>query len=775
MPRTSQLTEVGKRRLELSNLDKVLYPEDGIVKAEVIQYYLKIAPTILRHIKGRPLSLVRYPDGIHGETFFQKQRPEWAPAWIEYVTLGDETKSIDYMMASEQASLVWLANLACLELHQIHARAPYFDKPDYFVFDLDPPEDFNFEDVVEIALDLKEHAESYGYHPFVKTTGKKGLHIVVPIESNESFAEVFEAAKDLAQPFVEQRQQTATLHIRKDRRKGRVLIDIYRNRSSQTIVAPYSLRGAKGGTVSTPLDWSELTELSDPSVYNLRTVVQKVVTEGDAWEALPAFAVPLHTGRSSSGHKRTVTPSRTKKTPEQLKEYERKRSFDHTPEPAPGLLEGRGDAFVVHRHHASRLHYDLRLEHEGALRSWAVPRGLPERPGVMRLAVEVEDHPLEYLTFEGEIPKGQYGGGMMWIYALGRFEITKEKKNGFYFRLQSKEVNAEYRIHRTKGKEWLLERVDEPQVDWLNDEIEFMLPVLESEVPDRPGLWYELKWDGIRAMIVVDDGQIRIMSRNQRDITGQFPELLIPQEAFRATNGVFDGEIVCFDSDGKPDFKQVVNRLHHTAESTINRAATRHPAFCYLFDCLYLDGRAITRDPLARRRDWLVDIVKRDTPYRVSEVVDDGPAFFEAVRSMGMEGIVAKDPSSPYLSGKRSPHWVKIKVRETADCLIVGYTQGKGDRSGVFGALHIAQREGDDLVYRGKVGTGFTFQSMKSILSKLNKISEVERPIDIKPVDDAETTWIEPKLYCEVQYASITKNATFREPVFLRLRPDLSD
>ncbi|MFV1981584.1 MAG: DNA polymerase domain-containing protein, partial [Rhodothermia bacterium] len=157
MSRTSQLTQVGKRKLELSNLSKVLFPEDGIVKAQVVEYYLKIAPTILRHIKGRALSLVRYPDGIHGETFFQKQRPEWAPEWIEYVTLGDEKKSIDYIIASEPASLVWLANLACLELHQVHAHAPNFGQPDYFVFDLDPPEGFDFRIVVETALELKEH------------------------------------------------------------------------------------------------------------------------------------------------------------------------------------------------------------------------------------------------------------------------------------------------------------------------------------------------------------------------------------------------------------------------------------------------------------------------------------------------------------------------------------------------------------------------------------------------------------------------------------------
>ncbi|MEW6305219.1 MAG: hypothetical protein AB1705_17215, partial [Verrucomicrobiota bacterium] len=184
-------------------MTKVLFPDDHIVKAQLIEYYLKIAPTILAHVKGRPLSLVRYPDGIGGESFFQKNRPDWAPDWIEHVTLGEEAK--DYVIATEEASLVWLANLACIELHQMHSRAPHFAQPDYLVYDLDPPEEFEFARVAELAVDFKEHLEGFGYHPFVKTTGRKGLHIVTPIEPKWEFHTAFEAAKAVAQPFVEAR------------------------------------------------------------------------------------------------------------------------------------------------------------------------------------------------------------------------------------------------------------------------------------------------------------------------------------------------------------------------------------------------------------------------------------------------------------------------------------------------------------------------------------------------------------------------------------------
>ncbi|MBM2841686.1 MAG: hypothetical protein HW412_2214, partial [Bacteroidetes bacterium] len=404
MSRTSQIAQVGKRKIELSNLTKVLYPDDHILKAELIEYYLKVAPTILAHVKGRPLSLVRFPDGITGEKFFQKNRPEWAPEWIEHILLGSEEKEgkegkkIDYVIATEEATLVWLANLACIELHQMHCRAPKFDNPDYMVFDFDPPENFKFPQVAELALEFKEHLEGFGYHPFVKTTGRKGLHVVAPLEPKWTFDKVFEAAKAIATPFVESHGSSTTLHIKKEHRKGRVLVDIYRNRTYQTIVSAYSVRGLPGATVSTPLHWEELEKIESPSEFDIKTVADRVVSDGDAWEGIAAYSTPIHTEKKQVV-KKTLKPSGKHKTPETLKKYDEKRSFDRTPEPPPDIAIGEGSSFVVHRHHATRLHYDLRLEQDGTMKSWAVPKGLPPRPGIIRLAVATEDHPLEYLNF----------------------------------------------------------------------------------------------------------------------------------------------------------------------------------------------------------------------------------------------------------------------------------------------------------------------------------------------------------------------------------------
>ena len=760
--------EVGKRVIELSNLEKVLYPEDGVTKAEIIEYYLKLAPTILNHIRGRALSLVRFPDGIYGEQFFQKHRPDWTPDWIDYKRLGQERLK-EYVVAKEEATLVWLANLACLELHQIHSYSEKSDKPDYIVYDLDPPEEgYELTDLKGIAFKLKEHLERHNYHVFVKTTGGKGLHLVTPVETNYTFKECFECAKKIASDFINKHEET-TLHIKKEHRKGRVLVDIYRNRPSQTIVSPYSLRGRAGATASTPITWEELEELEELSSWNIHTTLERVLTSGDAWDGIRGWAVPLHTDKKTYAAK-NLPPNKKHKSPEQLEDYEKRRDFNKTPEPQFSENEIPGNRFVIQRHHATNLHYDLRLEQDGVLKSWAIPRGMPPKPGVKRLAVQTEDHPLKYLTFEGEIPKGEYGGGMMWVYASGRYEITKEKKEGFYFRLSGKQVSAEYRMHLMKDKEWLLERVDIPQQDLLNNVMKPMLADSAKKVPIGD-YEYEVKWDGIRALIYLNEGELKIYSRNLNDITAQFPELDVPEEAFRINNAIFDSEIVCLDKDGKADFKKVIKRL--MSKKNFDRDAKRSPAYCYLFDCLYLDGRSLLNDPWDRRRWWMIDSVRTgETNYRISETVEDGKALFEATKKLGVEGIIAKRRDARYTFGKRSTDWIKVKVKETLDCFIAGFTVGEGDRSNYFGSLQLVEVNGDELIYRGRVGTGFDDDMLKKLTDQLIPLKVDEKPFSSEAHEEKRSVWVEPKLKCEVEFSMITSNGTFRDPVFKRMIED---
>ncbi|MEX2573408.1 MAG: non-homologous end-joining DNA ligase, partial [Balneolaceae bacterium] len=596
--------------------------------------------------------------------------------------------------------------------------------------------------------------------------------LVVPLEPDAGMSEVFEAAKAIAQPFVRKHGDETTLQIKKNARKGRILIDIYRNRTRQTIIAPYSLRGVPGAPVSMPLNWEELETLPDSAHYHLRNAEEKIQSEGDAWEGIGGYASVLHT-RRTAGEQTHVTPgSPYHKSPAQLAEYGKKRDFTKTPEPGSARQTDRGNNFVIHRHHATRLHYDLRIEQDGVLRSWAVPKGLPHRPGVKRLAIQTEDHPVEYLDFEGSIPKQEYGGGDMWIFARGKYTLTKEKKNGLYFRLESSALSGEYRMHKTSENQWLMEKTDQPQKDWLNDPVSPMNGNTTAAPPEGDYI-YEIKWDGIRALFSLEDGRLRIHSRNRNDITEKFPELTEAAGSFRATCGLFDGEIVVLDETGKPDFQKVINRLKSSGSSAIQKMSRRNPVHCYIFDCLYLDGRSLVADPLARRQEWLADVIKKEMPFRLSETVDDGEALFEAAKKHHLEGIMAKKKDGRYLAGKRSDLWLKVKVRRTVDCHVIGYTKGKGSRDFYFGALHLAEKKEGAMKYRGKVGTGFNEQSMQQVYEELARLETAGKP-DLEHIpDDAETVWVKPELIVEVNYARLSDNGLFKEAVFIKMRTDL--
>ncbi|HYG03531.1 MAG TPA: non-homologous end-joining DNA ligase, partial [Chryseosolibacter sp.] len=294
--------------------------------------------------------------------------------------------------------------------------------------------------------------------------------------------------------------------------------------------------------------------------------------------------------------------------------------------------------------------------------------------------------------------------------------------------------------------------------------------------PTDDGFIYEVKWDGIRALVSFEDGKVKIHTRNQNDVTAQFPELLDGDKAFRATNAVFDAEIVSLDESGKPVFKKVINRLMASGETNILKASKVNPCYCYIFDCLYLDGRPIINDPLVKRKEWLRDAVKFDTPYRVSDSVEDGLSLFEAAREHGLEGIMAKKADSKYLPGKRTDCWYKIKVRQSSEVFVIGYTKGKGERGTTFGALHIAELQEGKLHYRGKVGTGFDDSTIRDILKVISKVDTLKKPNVIgQLIDEKISTWLDPRIVAEVNYSRLTPDKMFREPVFMKLRLDLSD
>jgi len=767
MPSKYIYTKVDDYELKLSNLNKVLYSEGNITKAEIIEYYLRIAPIILRYIRDRPLTLIRYPDGIDSTKFYSKSLPDWAPDWIQHVNIKHSEETIKYLKASNNASIVWIANLAGLEMHPMQMTTDMMDYPDHFIFDLDPPEGSDFQEVKEIAFKLKSFLESYGYVPFLKTSGGKGLHIIAPILRNFTHEEMTTSVKKLAQEFVKQNRSISTLHIKKDSRKGKTLIDIYRNLMAQTTVAPYSLRARPTAPVSTPITWKQLEEIHSSTHFHIRNIHDHVATHGDLWEKWRDHASELHDMRASS-HALSADVE------EKLASYLSKRDFGKTPEPSPSKLVTSKNRFSIQLHDASNLHYDLRLEEAGVLLSWAIPKGLPPTKGIKRLAIRTEDHPLEYLEFEGTIPKDQYGAGKMWVFALGTVEWEKKSDDSYKFRLMSKQVTGSYKLYNTKREnQWIIERQDEQLYPIMTGGTKPMLADVSKKVPTEYGFEYEIKWDGIRSIVKLEDDKIKIFSRSGRELTDQFPELEFDKKTFDVESAIFDGEIICMDEQGRPVFANVISRMHTKGSESIRLASKTNPVYCYLFDCIFLDGRDITSDPWERRRAFLKVAFKSGDKFRISESMKDGNALLEAAKNMQLEGIMAKRVNAPYVLAKRSTHWLKIKLRDIMDCWIIGYTDGKGDRSNIFGALHLATKEGKAWKYMGKVGTGFNKGNIPTIMQLVADSIPSKKIIEDQIEEKDRTHWIKPQIQCEIQYASLTNNGTLREPVFIRLREDL--
>src|SRR5881397_1735560 len=376
-----------------------------------------------------------------------------------------------------------------------------------------------------------------------------------------------------------------------------------------------------------------------------------------------------------------------------LEEYQRKRDFARTPEPkgrAPktGVMR----RYVVHRHHATRLHWDVRLEMGGILASWAVPNGPPLEAGKRRLAVHTEDHPIEYLTFHGVIPDG-YGAGTMTIWDTGEYEPLAEKDDEYKVRFAGKRLEGEWVLVKTRqneGRDWLMiKHGTPPKDDSLLGKISPMLAAASDEPFDSPEFIYEPKWDGVRTIAFVDGGEVRLQTRNLLDCTRQYPEATGIAEALTGSyQAIVDGEVVALNEKGVPSFQRLQPRMHVTDEATVRKLRRSTPVIYQAFDLLWADGEDLTRKPLRERLRRLDEALTPMGSIRRSEgFPGTGVALFEAAREQGIEGIVAKRLDSIYLPGARSPAWVNIKAFRTMECVIGGWTAGQGDRTKTLGAL----------------------------------------------------------------------------------------
>ena len=765
MPSKYVHTEIEGQKLKLSNLDKLIYPASKISKAEIIQYYLAVADQLLIHISDRPLTLIRFPDGIQKERFYAKEKPAWTPEWIPSIKIEHSKDPINYIYVQNKAAVIWLANLSALEIHPMQMTVDSIEHPDHFIFDLDPPDDTDFTSLKKIAFDLRDFLQEKKYTPFVKTSGSKGLHILVPIEKKYTHEEMVTSVKLLAQQFVKKYPDTSTLHLAKEKRGKRTLIDIYRNHMAQTTVAAYSLRGKPGAPISMPLSWKKLEKIDHAQYFTIKNYTEHLEASILAWSKWKLARSPLY----------NINLAPEKPDPElekKLSTYISKRNFEKTDEPAFTNTKGNNDRYVIQLHDASNLHYDLRLEMDNVLKSWAIPKGLPMRKGVKRMAIQTEDHPLMYLDWEGIIPKGEYGAGQMWIYESGTYEIIDKSEKKIKFKLKTKHKSRSYHIFRTKDAQWLVERIDATL--GIEDSIpKPMLADVSKIVPTGKQYVYEIKWDGIRAIISIDDGKVLIRSRSGRDISSSFPELQDIKKSFELESGIFDGEIVSMDEEGRPIFSQVISRMHTQGKERILQKSQSSPVYCYVFDCLSLDGKNTTRLPLKRRKEWLRCVLKNGGYYRYSEDMPNGNDLYIAAEKLNLEGIMAKDITQAYFPGQRSRAWLKVKFRSTDDCIILGYTKGQGDRSALFGAIHLGKKEATHMRYMGKVGTGFDVKKMKKLLERFKNTPQGTKIVKDKIEGEKDTIWLEPILHCEIEYASLTNNGTYREPVFKKMRDDL--
>ncbi|MBI3522265.1 MAG: DNA ligase D [Chloroflexi bacterium] len=462
-----------------------------------------------------------------------------------------------------------------------------------------------------------------------------------------------------------------------------------------------------------------------------------------------------------------------------LTEYQRKRDFKRTPEPkGKPPRDTAALRYVVHRHHASRLHWDVRLEMRGVLASWAVPKGPPLEPGKKRLAIHTEDHPIEYLTFHGVIPDG-YGAGTMTIWDTGTYELLLEKEREVKVHFHGTRLNGEWVIVQTsanEGRDWLMiKHGTAPKDDPLQRKIPPMLATAADEPFDSPAFAFEPKWDGVRTLAFVDGGEVRLQTRNLLDCTRQYPEIeLGTAEALTgAYHAILDGEIVALDEKGVPSFQRLQPRMHVQDPGTIRKLRRETPVFYNVFDLLHLDGEDLMKRPLRERQELLetaltpLGQVRRSEPF-----VGTGRALFAAVREQGLEGIVAKRLDAPYTSG-RSAAWIKIKSQRTMDCVIGGWTAGQGGRTNTLGALLLGVSRDGKLEPVGHVGTGFDERTLKDLLGVLTEREISESPFARTPRVNQPARWCQPELVCEVQYAELTNDGTLRHPTYRGLRPDI--
>ncbi|WP_159794288.1 ATP-dependent DNA ligase [Puerhibacterium puerhi] len=748
----AQTVTVEGHRVQLTNLDKVLYPATGTTKGEVLQYYAQVAPVLLPHARQRPATRKRWPNGVEGQVFFQKNADASTPSWVRTRRIRHKSSTNDYVLVNDLATLTWLGQTATLEIHVPQwqfGRTGAAHPPDRLVLDLDPGPGVGLAECAQVARWARAVLTGMGLDPLPVTSGSKGIHLYAALDASGnagtggvgSADQVSAVAHELARYLEAEHPDLVVSDMKKSLRQGRVLVDWSQNNGNKTTIAPYSLRGRDHPTVAAPRTWEEL---DDPDLRHLTypEVLERVERDGDLLAGLTA------------GHLAQLEP-----TPEHMARFERlevyraKRDPEKTPEPfgaaepgaAPGAApddsddDGDGDGderptFVIQEHHARRLHWDFRLEHEGVLVSWALPKGEPADPRQNHLAVQTEDHPLEYGGFEGTIPKGEYGAGEVTIWDAGTYDLEKwrEGKEVIVTLHSERRGSRRLALIHTGGSDeagWLIHRTKEqpagaagpdavdagagtavqenPGSPAVDVPLRPMLATLADAGEERalaadghdgrPAWAFEMKWDGFRTLAVVEAGdgagdeagdeagdgageggragrRVRLVSRTGQDMTGTYPELqVLAGQVGDDLPVVLDGEIVALDDSGRPRFRLLQQRANIQRAADVAAARAKVAVDLMVFDVLQVGARTLVREPYDARRKVLEDVLAARAPVHLPPAFDgDLDAAMRTSRRLGLEGVVAKRRDAAY-SDRRSRQWLKLKHSSAQEVVVVGW------------------------------------------------------------------------------------------------------
>jgi bifunctional non-homologous end joining protein LigD len=798
-----QTVSVDGHRIKLTNLDKILYPSTGTTKRDVIDYYARIAEFLIPHAANRPATRKRWVHGVGtaddpGQVFFQKNLDDSTPSWVKRRAIQHKDHSNEYPLVNDLATLTWLAQIAALEIHVPQwqfGRTGTQKNPDRLVLDLDPGPGVGLAECAEVARFAREILTGMGLDPLPVTSGSKGIHLYAALDGKQTSDEVATVAHELARALEADHPDLVVSDMKKSLRDGRVLVDWSQNNGNKTTIVPYSLRGRERPTVAAPRTWRELAS-KDLAQLEFDEVLARVAKRGDPLASLTA------------GHLASLEP-----TPERmagfdrLEKYRSMRDGSKTPEPVPEERPteepSQGFSFVIQEHHARRLHYDFRLEHDGVLVSWALPKGVPTETRTNHLAVQTEDHPIEYGSFEGRIPAGEYGAGEVTIWDAGSYELEKWRDGEEVIVVLHGEKHGTHRyalIHSGgEGRaenNWLIHLMKEQPGESPTRATDDAAPVTRAKpersasMPPSPMLatlgsstdgsfddeseWaFEMKWDGVRAIAEVRGGEVRLFSRNGVDISVSYPELGGLVEAVDG-DVVLDGEIVALDKRGRPDFSVLQGRMHLRKKADVDKAAASIPARFMVFDILEAHGESLMRKEYLDRREVLEQTVDANDTIQVPPAFEgDLAAALASSAKLGLEGVMAKKRDGRYSPGVRSRTWLKLKHHRAQEVVIVGWRPGHGSRARRVGSLLMGVPEGDGIRYVGRVGTGFDERALDEMLPRLKKLARKTSAVEDVPTADArDAVWVSPKLVGEVEFAEWTPTRRLRQPSWRGWRPD---